>query len=184
MSSSSDQLETAVLGGGCFWCLEPIFADLVGVEQVVSGYSGGSVENPSYRAVCTGSTGHAEVIKITFNPSQISYRDLLHIFFTFHDPTTLNRQGADVGTQYRSIILTIGKEQEQDAREVMNEIEKAGIWKDPLVTEFVPFEKFYQAEDYHQEYYANNPNEMYCRVVISPKVKKFREQYAHKIKPG
>jgi peptide-methionine (S)-S-oxide reductase len=182
MFSASDQESVAVLGGGCFWCLEPIFADLQGVEQVLSGYSGGTVDNPSYQAVCTGGTGHAEVIQITFDHSQISYSDLLRIFFTFHDPTTLNRQGADVGTQYRSIILYMDESQEQAARNVIREIESEGIWKNPIVTEVVPFEKFFKAEDYHQEYYANNPDAMYCRAVISPKVKKFREEYAAKLK--
>ena len=182
MVSASDQKSIAVLGGGCFWCLEPIFADLQGGEQVLSGYSGGAVDNPSDRAVCTGSTGHAEVIQITFDPARISYSELLRIFFTFHDPTTLNRQGADVGTQYRSIILYMDESQEQAARNVISEIESAGIWEDPVVTEVVPFEKFFKAEDYHQEYYNNNPDAMYCRAVISPKVKKFRVQYAAKLK--
>ena len=182
MVSSSDQKTKAVLGGGCFWCLEPIFADLVGVDEVLSGYSGGAVDNPTYQAVCTGSTGHAEVIQITFDPSQISYSELLRIFFTFHDPTTLNRQGADTGTQYRSIILYMDETQEEAARSVISEIGKSGIWNDPIVTEIVPFQKFFKAEDYHQEYYTNNSNEMYCQVVISPKLKKFRKQYAEQLK--
>jgi len=184
MFSSSDQKSKAVFGGGCFWCLEPIFADLVGVDEVLSGYSGGAVDNPTYRAVCTGETGHAEVIQITFDPAQISYSELLRIFFTFHDPTTLNRQGADVGTQYRSIILYMDEAQEEAAKSVISEIENSGIWNDPIVTEIVPFEKFFKAEDYHQEYFANNANERYCQIVISPKVNKFRKQYADKLKSG
>lgn len=182
MSDDFNKTESAVLGGGCFWCLEPIFLDLVGVQNVVSGYAGGTAANPSYREVCTGTTGHAEVVRVTFDPSIITLRDLLRIFFTVHDPTTPNRQGADTGTQYRSIILYQNQEQAETARQVKNEIEAEGIWQNPIVTEIVPLGDFYSAEDYHQRYFENNPDQMYCRVVIEPKVAKFRKQYAEKLK--
>ena len=172
----------ATLAGGCFWCLEAVFDDLEGVEDVVSGYAGGSVPNPTYKHVCTGETGHAEVVQVTFNPDVISYRDLLRVFFTIHDPTTLNRQGADVGTQYRSAIFTHNETQEKVAEEVIAELNDAGIWDDPIVTEVVPLEAFYPAEDYHQEYFRRNPNQGYCRVVIAPKVAKFRKQYLDRLK--
>jgi len=174
--------DVATLAGGCFWCLEAVFDDLEGVEDVVSGYAGGSVPNPTYKHVCTGETGHAEVVQVTFNPDVISYRDLLRVFFTIHDPTTLNRQGADVGTQYRSAIFTHNETQEKVAEEVIAELNDAGIWDDPIVTEVVPFEAFYPAEDYHQEYFRRNPNQGYCRVVIAPKVAKFRKQYLDRLK--
>lgn len=174
--------EVATLAGGCFWCLEAVFDDLEGVEDVVSGYSGGSVPNPSYKHVCTGETGHAEVVQVTFNPDVISYRDLLKVFFAIHDPTTMNRQGGDVGTQYRSTIFTHGEEQEKVAEEVIAELSAAGLWGDPIVTEVVPLEAFYPAEDYHQEYFRRNPNQGYCRMVIAPKVAKFRKQYLEKLK--
>ena len=174
--------EVATLGGGCFWCLEAVFDQLEGVVDVVSGYSGGHVPNPSYKRVCTGETGHAEVVQVTFDPDVLSYRDLLKVFFAIHDPTTLNRQGADVGTQYRSAIFTHSEQQERLAEEVIAELNEAGIWDDPIVTEVVPFEAFYPAEDYHQEYYANNPNQAYCRMVIAPKVAKFRQQYLDRLK--
>lgn len=174
--------EVATLGGGCFWCLEAVFDQLEGVADVVSGYSGGHVPNPSYKRVCTGETGHAEVVQVTFDPDVLSYRDLLKVFFAIHDPTTLNRQGADVGTQYRSAIFTHSEQQERLAEEVIAELNEAGIWDDPIVTEVVPFEAFYPAEDYHQEYYANNPNQAYCRMVIAPKVAKFRQQYLDRLK--
>ena len=154
--------EIATLAGGCFWCLEAVFDDLEGVEDVVSGYSGGSVPNPTYKHVCTGDTGHAEVVQVTFNPDVISYRDLLRVFFTIHDPTTLNRQGADVGTQYRSAIFTHNETQEKVAEEVIAELNDAGLWDDPIVTEVVPIEAFYAAEEYHQEYFRRNPNQGYC----------------------
>ncbi len=172
----------ATLAGGCFWCTEAIFTELKGVEKVESGYSGGTVANPSYELVCTGTTGHAETAQITFDPKVISYRDLLRIFFTVHDPTTLNRQGADVGTQYRSVIFYHDEEQKKVAEEVMKEVTAQKIWDAPLVTELVPAKPFYKAEDYHQEYFANNPNQGYCRVVIAPKVAKFREHYREKLK--
>ena len=174
--------EVATLAGGCFWCLEAVFDDLEGVEDVVSGYSGGDVPNPTYKHVCTGDTGHAEVVQVTFNPEVISYRDLLKVFFAIHDPTTLNRQGADVGSQYRSAIFTHSEEQEQAAEHVITEINDAGIWDEPLVTEVVPFERFYPAEDYHQEYFRRNPNQGYCRIIIAPKVAKFRTQYLDRLK--
>jgi peptide-methionine (S)-S-oxide reductase len=174
--------QVATLGGGCFWCTEAIFAELKGVEKVESGYAGGTVANPSYELVCTGTTGHAETVQITFDPKVISYRDLLHIFFTVHDPTTLNRQGADVGTQYRSVIFYHDEEQKKVAEEVMKEVTAQKIWDAPLVTELVPAKPFFKAEDYHQEYFANNPNQGYCRIVIAPKVAKFREHYREKLK--
>ena len=174
--------EIATLAGGCFWCLEAVFDDLEGVEDVVSGYSGGSVPNPTYQHVCTGETGHAEVVQVTFNPDVISYRDLLRVFFTIHDPTTLNRQGADVGTQYRSAIFTHNETQEKVAEEVIAELNDAGLWDDPIVTEVVPIEAFYAAEEYHQEYFRRNPNQGYCRMVIAPKVAKFRKQYLERLK--
>ena len=174
--------DVATLAGGCFWCLEAVFDDLEGVDDVVSGYAGGSVPNPTYKHVCTGETGHAEVVQVTFNPDVISYRDMLRVFFTIHDPTTLNRQGADVGTQYRSAIFTHNETQEKVAEEVIAELNDAGIWDDPIVTEVVPLEAFYPAEDYHQEYFRRNPNQGYCRVVIAPKVAKFRKQYLDRLK--
>ena len=174
--------DVATLAGGCFWCLEAVFDDLEGVEDVVSGYAGGSVPNPTYKHVCTGETGHAEVVQVTFNADVISYRDLLRVFFTIHDPTTLNRQGADMGTQYRSAIFTHNETQEKVAEEVIAELNDAGIWDDPIVTEVVPLEAFYPAEEYHQEYFRRNPNQGYCRVVIAPKVAKFRKQYLDRLK--
>jgi peptide-methionine (S)-S-oxide reductase len=175
-------MEVATLGGGCFWCTEAVFADLKGVARVESGYSGGSVANPTYRDVCTGTTGHAEVINITFDPKVISFKELLEVFFTVHDPTTMNRQGADVGTQYRSAIFYHSEEQKAIAQEVIKEIESAKIWEAPIVTEVTPFKGFYKAEDYHQGYFAQNPNQPYCRVVIAPKVAKFRDHYRERLK--
>jgi peptide-methionine (S)-S-oxide reductase len=181
-SESGEGLEVATFGGGCFWCLEPIFDNLRGVVSAESGYSGGHLPNPTYEQVCSGKTGHAEVVQVTFDPSQISYRDLLKVFFSIHDPTTLNRQGADVGTQYRSIVLYHTPEQREAAEQVMRELEREGIWSDPIVTQLVPFDTFYRAEDYHQEYFANNPSQGYCSVVIAPKVSKFRKQYQTMLK--
>lgn len=178
----SGHAEIATLGGGCFWCLEPIFADLKGVQKVESGYSGGAVKNPAYREVCEGTTGHAEVVQVTFDATIISYKEILEIFFTFHDPTTLNRQGADSGTQYRSVIFYHTPEQQTVAEEVMQEINAAGIWGGAIVTELAPFSAFYRAEDYHQDYYARNGSQPYCQMVIAPKVKKFRERYSAKLK--
>ncbi len=174
--------KVATLGGGCFWCTEAIFTELKGVEKVESGYSGGTLANPSYELVCTGTTGHAETVQITFDPKVISFRDLLHIFFTVHEPTTLNRQGADVGTQYRSVIFYHDEEQKKVAEEVMKEVTAQKIWDAPLVTELAPAKPFFKAEDYHQEYFANNPNQGYCRIVIAPKVAKFREHYREQLK--
>jgi peptide-methionine (S)-S-oxide reductase len=174
--------EVATLGGGCFWCLEAVYEDLRGVEKVESGYSGGPVSNPTYRQVCTGTTGHAEVVQVRFDPEVVSYREILEVFFTIHDPTTLNRQGADVGPQYRSAIFYHDEEQRRVAEEVISELEAKGVWDNPIVTEVTPFEAFYAAEDYHQGYYRNNAYQPYCQVVIAPKVTKFRKQYLEKLK--
>ncbi len=191
MSSVQDQStnpppgkEVATLGGGCFWCTEAVFDDLEGVEQVESGYSGGTVPNPSYRQVCTGTTGHAEVIQITFDPKVISYREILQVFFDVHDPTTLNRQGADVGTQYRSVIFYHTEEQKKIAEQTIKDLEAAKVWSAPIVTEVVPFKAFYKAEDYHQEYFKLHGYEPYCRMVIAPKMKKFKDHYREKLKAG
>jgi peptide-methionine (S)-S-oxide reductase len=175
-------LEVATLAGGCFWCLEAVYDQAQGVESVVSGYSGGTVANPTYRQVCAETTGHAEVVQVTFDPKIISFAELLEIFFTIHDPTTLNRQGADVGTQYRSAIFYHSPEQRATAERVIEEIRAAGLWDGPIVTEVTPFTAFYPAEDYHQEYYARNSGQPYCQVVISPKVAKFRSRYRAKLK--
>lgn len=174
--------EVATLGGGCFWCLEAVFEQLRGVVKVESGYAGGAVVDPSYQQVCTGTTGHAEVVQLTFDPQVIAFKEILEIFFTIHDPTTLNRQGADVGTQYRSAIFYHDKEQRAVAEEVIGEINAAKIWPDPIVTEVAPFSVLYRAEDYHQEYFRRNPGQGYCRVVIAPKVAKFRTQYFERLK--
>ena len=176
------QVEIATLAGGCFWCLEAVFDELKGVESVESGYSGGHVQSPSYAQVCNGDTGHAEVVQITFNPQLLSLRDLLTVFFTVHDPTTLNRQGNDVGTQYRSAIFYHNEEQKKIAEAVIQEIGAEKIWDDPIVTEVKPFDQFYVAEDYHQEYYKNNSFQPYCRIVIAPKVAKFRHKFAERLK--
>jgi len=180
--TSSKEREVATLGGGCFWCTEAIFDQLKGVEKVESGYSGGKVPNPSYEDVCTGNTGHAESIQITFNPKQISFKEILQIFFTTHDPTTLNKQGADVGTQYRSAIFYHNPDQEAVAKEVIKETNAAKVWKKQIVTEVAPFKAFYKAEDYHQEYFKNNSRQPYCQVVIAPKIVKLREHYREKLK--
>jgi peptide-methionine (S)-S-oxide reductase len=174
--------ELATLAGGCFWCTDAIFRDLKGVDKVESGYAGGAVPNPSYEQVCSGRTGHAEAIQITFDPTVISFHDLLVIFFTTHDPTTLNRQGADAGTQYRSAIFTHSDEQKQVAEQVIKEITAEKLYRDPIVTEVTPFTNFYAAEGYHQDYFVNNPNQGYCRIVIEPKVTKFRKQFSDKLK--
>ncbi|HYC52515.1 MAG TPA: peptide-methionine (S)-S-oxide reductase MsrA [Gemmatimonadaceae bacterium] len=167
----------ATFGGGCFWCLDGAFRQLRGVESVVNGYSGGRRPNPTYEQVCAGVTGHAEVVQITFDPGIISYRDLLGVLFTIHDPTTLNRQGNDVGTQYRSVIFFHSPEQERDAREVIAELGRDGVWDTPIVTEVVPFSVFYPAEDYHQDYFNKNPTQPYCSAVVAPKVSKVRKIY-------
>jgi peptide-methionine (S)-S-oxide reductase len=174
--------ETATLAGGCFWCLEPVFDNLQGVLDVVSGYSGGHVPDPTYSEVTSGRTGHAEVVQVTFDPTVISFAEILEVFFTIHDPTTLNRQGADVGTQYRSAVFYHTPEQKATLEQVVTDLEKQRIWDNPIVTQVAPFEDFYPAEDYHQEYYANNPRQPYCQMVIAPKVAKFRKKYADRLK--
>lgn len=175
--------ETATLGGGCFWCLEAVFEPLIGVERVVSGYAGGHVANPSYEAVCGGTTGHAEAVQITFDPAAISYRKLLEVFFAFHDPTTPNRQGPDVGTQYRSVIFTRDAVQMQVAETLIAELDAQGVWDGPIVTELIPFTAFFAAERYHQEYFRNNAGQPYCRAMIAPKVRRLREKWAALLKP-
>ncbi len=174
--------ELATLGGGCFWCLEPLFTSLRGVQRSVSGYAGGHVPNPTYEMVCGKGTGHAEVVQLTFDPDQISYADILRVFFTMHDPTTKDRQGNDTGPQYRSIILTHSPEQERTAREVMSEIATSGVWSDPIVTEIRPLETFYAAEEEHQDYFNRNPWNGYCRAVIPPKVAKLRKMHRDRLK--
>ncbi len=176
------RLETATLGGGCFWCLEAVFQELSGVASVRSGYSGGARENPSYEQVCTGATGHAEVVQIRFDPDVIAFREILHVFFATHDPTTLNRQGGDVGTQYRSVIFHASDAQKRTAEAVIGEIDASGAFSDPVVTELAPLEAFYPAEDYHADYYRSNPSQPYCRYVIDPKVSKFRMQFFDRLK--
>lgn len=174
--------EIATLGGGCFWCLDAVFRQLKGVVKAESGYAGGLMANPSYRDVCSGMTGHAEVVQVTFDPSQISYHDLLGVFFTIHDPTTLNRQGADVGTQYRSVIFYHSPEQRATAEQVIDELNRNHVWDAPIVTEVKAFSAFYPAERYHQDYYDANPDQPYCQIVIAPKVAKFRKAYLDRLK--
>jgi len=176
--------EVATLAGGCFWCLEAVFELLRGVEKVESGYSGGHVPNPTYEQVCSGTTGHAEVVQVTYDPEEISYRDLLEVFFTIHDPTQLNRQGPDVGTQYRSAIFYHTEEQRRIAEEVVRELEAEGIWEGPIVTEIVPFEAFYPAEAYHRQYYRRNPTQPYCMAVVAPKVAKARKRFLSRMRGG
>jgi peptide-methionine (S)-S-oxide reductase len=174
--------DVATFGGGCFWCLEAVFKDLKGVESVVSGYAGGHLENPTYEQVCGGRTGHAEVVQITFDPKVVTYRDVLDVFFTIHDPTTKDRQGADVGPQYRSIILYHSPEQKAAAERAMTDLEAKGVWHAPIVTELVPLEKFYPGENYHQDYFEQNPRQPYCQIVIAPKVAKFRKEHLARLK--
>ena len=181
-TASNEKFEVATLGGGCFWCLDPIFAELVGVENVVVGYSGGTLPNPTYQQVSSKTSGHAEVVQVTFDPEVIGFDEILRIFFTFHNPTTLNRQGADVGPQYRSAIFYHDENQKAIAKGVIQEIEAEKIWPDPIVTEITPFDKFYLAEEYHQDYFNRNPNQGYCQVVIAPKILKFRKKYADRLK--
>ena len=176
------QSQAITLGGGCFWCLEAVFDNLQGVTDVVSGYAGGTAVNPTYQQVCTGATGHAEVVQIRFEPSVISFKEILEVFFSIHDPTTLNRQGADVGTQYRSAIFYHTVEQKQTAEETIRELLEEKIWDDPIVTEVVELEMFYPAEEYHQEYFARNPGQGYCQMVVAPKLAKFRRKYASRLK--
>ncbi len=178
---TSSNLDTAVFGAGCFWCVEAIFQDLKGVEAVESGYAGGNVENPSYNQVCTGTTGHAEAARIIFDPSVITYDELLEVFWTTHDPTTLNRQGADVGSQYRSVIFYLNDAQKESAEKSKQDVAPK-IWDDPIVTAIEPLNNFYIAEDYHQEYYNNNSNQSYCQFVINPKLEKFRKKFKEKLK--
>ncbi len=182
MTQDNNQMEVATLAGGCFWCLEAVYDQLRGVVDVVSGYMGGHVQNPTYSAVCNGTTGHAEVVQVTFDPSVVTFADLLNVFFTIHDPTTLNRQGNDIGTQYRSAIFYHSPEQQATAEQVIGAVTDAGIWSNPIVTEIVPLEPFYAAEDYHQEYFANNPYQPYCQVVVAPKVSKFRSKFIAQLK--
>lgn len=179
---SGRRIEVATLGGGCFWCLEAVYDQVDGILHVESGYAGGNRPNPTYQQVCTGETGHAEVVRITFDPEVISYRDLLDIFFSIHDPTTLNRQGADVGTQYRSIILVHSPEQQAIAEEVIAALNASGKWPNPIVTEIKPATVFYEAEAYHQEYFARNQGIPYCRIVIAPKVAKFQRKFELNLK--
>jgi peptide-methionine (S)-S-oxide reductase len=181
-SEDVSRKEVATLGGGCFWCLEAVFEELRSVEEVVSGYSGGTVPDPTYEQVCTGTTDHAEVVQVTFDPEAVSFREILEVYFSIHDPTTLNRQGADVGTQYRSVIFYHTLEQKRVAEEVIAQLEEAGVWDDPIVTEVTPASAFYAAEDYHQEYFRRNQGQPYCQVVVAPKVAKFRKQHLDKLK--
>jgi peptide-methionine (S)-S-oxide reductase len=177
--------ETATLAGGCFWCLEAVFEQVRGVSAVVSGYCGGQTLNPTYREVCNGGTGHAEVVQVTFDPAVVSYRDLLEVFFAIHDPTTPNRQGMDVGTQYRSAIFYHDEEQKKTAEALIAQLEKDRVWQNPIVTQVVALETFYPAEDYHQGYYRGNPGQGYCQAVINPKVAKFRHKFASLLRsPG
>jgi len=174
--------ETATLGGGCFWCLEAVYKDLKAVERVVSGYAGGELADPTYEQVCGGRTGHAEVVQITYDPAVVTFRDLLDVFFTIHDPTTKDRQGADVGPQYRSIILYHSPEQKAEAERAIADISEQRIWRAPIVTELVPLGRFYPGEDYHQDYFENNPGQGYCRIIIAPKVAKFRKEHLERLK--
>ena len=179
---NAQNLGIATLGGGCFWCLEAVYDDLRGVTDVVSGYAGGRMRNPSYRDVCSGTTGHAEVVQVTFDPAQVTFREILEVFFTIHDPTTLNRQGADVGTQYRSVIFYHSEEQKAVAEALIAELNAQDLWGRPIVTELTPAPPFYPAEDYHQEYFARNPDQGYCQMVIAPKVTKYRKKYLERLK--
>ena len=176
--NQADSLEVAILAGGCFWCLEAVFKEIAGVEKVVSGYTGGITVNPTYEQVCTGKTGHAEAVQVNFDPSRISYREILEIFFSIHDPATLNRQGADMGTQYRSVIFYNSEQQKTIAEDLIAELNTAHLWKNPVVTQIVPLHTFYSAEEYHQGYFAQHPEEGYCRAVISPKLKKLRQRWS------
>jgi len=178
----NNNLETATLAAGCFWCVEAVFDDLRGVEDVVSGYSGGHTENPTYQQVCSETTAHAEVIQIKFNADEISFKEILQVFFAVHDPTTLNRQGNDVGSSYRSAIFYRSDEQKRVAEEVIKEVTEEGVYDNPIVTQVAPFDKFYVGENYHQEYFANNPNQPYCAAIVAPKVAKFRKKFLEKLK--
>lgn len=175
-------LQTATLGGGCYWCLEAVFQRLEGVESVTSGFSGGQVENPTYKEVCTGKTGHAEVIQIKYDSSKVSFEDILKVFFTMHDPTTLNRQGNDVGTQYRSVIFYHNKDQKDIAEQIISALNESGAYDAKIVTEVTPFDTFYKAEDYHQNYYNDNKYQPYCAYVIQPKIEKFEKVFKDRLK--
>ena len=179
---SSKPIETATLGGGCFWCVEAIYQDVIGVQRVVSGYAGGSVEHPTYHQVCSGNTGHAEVVQIAFDPTAISFAELLFIFWRTHDPTTLNQQGYDVGTQYRSVIFYHDDQQREIAEQSLSETDASDLWSDPIVTEIAPLPTFYKAENYHQNYFVQNPYQPYCIAVIHPKVQKFRKAFRDKLR--
>ncbi len=181
---SAGALEVATLAGGCFWCTEAVFTEVAGVKRIDPGYTGGTVPNPTYADVCTGQTGHAEAVRVTFDPREVSYRDLLVIFLTTHDPTTRNRQGNDVGTQYRSAIFFDSAAQKSTAESVLGEIEKAGVWRKKIVTELVPSAAFYPAEEYHRDYFRRNPERAYCQAIIAPKVAKFRKEHAAQLKPA
>lgn len=181
---SQQQREVAILAGGCFWCVEAVYELVEGVVAVESGYIGGSVENPTYKEVCEGTTGHAEACRVTFDPTVISFADMLQVFFAAHDPTTLNRQGNDIGTQYRSAIFTLNKEQEETSREYVRQLTASGTWPDPIVTEITPAGIFYKAEDYHQNYYERNGAQPYCAFVVRPKVEKFRKQFKERLRTG
>ncbi len=177
-------MEIATLGGGCFWCLEAVYLDLRGVVGVRSGYAGGNAPSPTYEEVCRGTTGHAEVVQVEFDPAVVSFAEILEVFFAVHDPTTLNRQGADVGTQYRSAVFCHTPDQESEARRVIGQVEAEGVWPDPIVTEVTPLDEFYPAEGYHDDYFNRNPDQPYCRAVINPKLAKFRSRFSHKLKRG
>jgi peptide-methionine (S)-S-oxide reductase len=181
---ASQNREVATLGGGCFWCLEAVFDEMEGVTDVVSGYTGGHAARPTYEAVCAGTTGHAEVVRVEWDPQVVSYREILEVFFAIHDPTTLNRQGADVGTQYRSAIFHHSPEQKRTAEQVIEALNAEGIWDAPIVTEVTELGEFFPAEAYHQEYFRRNPNQGYCQFVVAPKVAKFRQKFAHRMKQG
>jgi peptide-methionine (S)-S-oxide reductase len=181
-ATPTPRLETATLGGGCFWCLDAVFRQLRGVERVESGYAGGRRQHPSYEQVCSGATGHAEVVQVDFDPAVVGYRDLLDVFFTIHDPTTPNRQGADVGTQYRSVIFWHDERQRAEAEEVIAALGRSGVYDAPIVTELAPLPAFYPAEAYHQDYYAANPAQPYCSVVVAPKVAKVRQKYLERLR--
>lgn len=178
----SNSLQQATLGGGCFWCIESAINSIQGVEKAISGYAGGELDNPTYEQVCSGNTGHAEVVRVIFDPTVLSFRQLLEIFFSLHNPTQLNRQGNDVGTQYRSVIFYHNDEQKLAAEEIIEEIQDDGIWPDPVVTEVTPLSNYFDAEDYHQDYFANNPQNQYCNMVVAPKLAKFKKTFAEKLK--
>ena len=181
--SMNETISTATLGGGCFWCLEAVFSDIQGVLKVISGYSGGKVVNPTYEQICSGKTGHAEVVQISFEPKVISFEELLEIFFIIHDPTQLNRQGNDIGTQYRSVVFYHSDDQKDEVSLMIKALENKNMWKNPIVTELTPLDVFYPSEDYHQNYYKKNPPQAYCSFVISPKISKVQKKFSHRLKP-